>query len=99
MAKPGKFFSSNKNASKTAAPVNSNANARVPAAPQPVPMANITKPGAKAELKPNQGNISRDAVAEAAYFLWLERGGNETVNWLEAEAALARKIAATKSKK
>jgi len=32
----------------------------------------------------------REAVAQAAYFLWMERGGDETTNWLEAEAALRR---------
>ena len=31
------------------------------------------------------------AIAEAAYFLWLQRGGNETVNWLEAERMLRAK--------
>jgi hypothetical protein len=32
--------------------------------------------------------ITRQAIAEAAYFLWKSRGGNDVVNWLEAEAAL-----------
>lgn len=37
--------------------------------------------------------ISRPAVAEAAYFLWLQRGGSDTVNWLEAEAQLRSQAA------
>lgn len=31
---------------------------------------------------------SREAIAEAAYFLWLQRGGDDVNNWLEAEAKL-----------
>ena len=98
MAKPGKFVNnSNKNANKTSAPAPVKANAGI-AAPvkSSTPTINAGKPGAKAELKPNQGNISRHAIAEAAYFLWLQRGGNETVNWLEAEAMLTRQIASKK---
>lgn len=100
MAKPGKFVnnSNNKNPSanrNSPTPVKSNVTT-APAATSPASVTNVTKPGAKAELKPNSGNLSRQAVAEAAYYLWLQRGGNETVNWLEAEAMLARKVAATK---
>jgi hypothetical protein len=40
------------------------------------------------ETKPGAREVSTQAVAEAAYFLWLQRGGNQVVNWLEAEAAL-----------
>lgn len=98
MAKPGKFANHNSNKN---APANKTAPAPMkPVATSPVATGNVVtnaaKPGSKAELKPNQGNISRQAVAEAAYYLWLQRGGNETVNWLEAEAMLARKVAATK---
>ncbi len=96
MAKPGKFVNnSSKNPSKTSAPVKTNAANAAPVN-SPTPAVNVSKPGAKAELKPNQGNISRAAVAEAAYFLWLQRGGNETVNWLEAEAMLTRQVASKK---
>jgi Protein of unknown function (DUF2934) len=28
------------------------------------------------------------AIAEAAYYLWLQRGGSQVDNWLEAEANL-----------
>lgn len=31
---------------------------------------------------------TQEAVEQRAYELWLERGGNEVVNWLEAEAEL-----------
>jgi len=40
------------------------------------------------EAKPNQKEISAQAIAEAAYFLWMKRGGSELANWLEAEATL-----------
>jgi len=39
-------------------------------------------------LGSSAGAPAREAIAEAAYFLWLRRGGNEIVNWLEAEATL-----------
>lgn len=56
------------------------------------------RPGTKVEFKPGgnspSGEPTRAAIAEAAYFLWLQRGGNETANWLEAETSLRRKIAA-----
>lgn len=46
--------------------------------------------GSTLEAKPmtNHQTITAQAIAEAAYFLWLRRGGNEVVNWLEAEAML-----------
>ncbi|MCA9284497.1 MAG: DUF2934 domain-containing protein [Phycisphaerales bacterium] len=31
---------------------------------------------------------SPEEIAREAYFIWLERGGNEVVNWLEAERRL-----------
>jgi hypothetical protein len=41
------------------------------------------------EAKPaNKQGVDSHRIAEAAYFLWLKRGGNEVVNWLEAEASL-----------
>lgn len=40
------------------------------------------------ESKPGARGISTQAIAEAAYFLWLKRGGNDLVNWLEAETTL-----------
>ena len=46
------------------------------------------RPAVKMELKPHTGQPTPQAVAEAAYFLWLQRGGNPTANWLEAEARL-----------
>lgn len=45
------------------------------------------QPGsAMMEGKPTE--ITEQAVAEAAYFLWQQRGGDEIGNWLEAEAML-----------
>ena len=96
MAKPGKFFSSkSKSTSPKVASHQPNDKTKAATVVPSGNAANVSKPGAKAELKPNQGNISAHAIAEAAYFLWLERGGNETVNWLEAEAALKRKNVVT----
>ena len=40
------------------------------------------------ELKPKTREITNAAIAEAAYFLWQQRGGNEIDNWLDAEATL-----------
>ncbi|MCI0629709.1 MAG: DUF2934 domain-containing protein [Phycisphaerales bacterium] len=40
------------------------------------------------EVKPTLEEITRQNIAEAAYFLWLKRGGDEIANWIEAEAAL-----------
>lgn len=65
-----------------------------PAATSSSPVAPLTtgpRTGTQIENKPQAGGITREMVAEAAYFLWLERGGNEAVNWLEAEAMLAGK--------
>ena len=98
MSKPGKFFNrSSKTTTTLSATTPGNANT-IASSSQKSAVVNApsVKPGAKAELKPNQGNLSRQAVAEAAYYLWLERGGNETVNWLEAEAMLARQHAASR---
>lgn len=36
--------------------------------------------------------LSQRAVAEAAYFLWLQRGGDQLSNWLEAEAKLRKTL-------
>lgn len=40
------------------------------------------------EAKPTPVEISQAAIAEAAYYLWLERGGDHLSNWLEAERRL-----------
>lgn len=56
------------------------------------PMARVeAKPGVDLPVK-TASQPTREAIAEAAYFLWLRRGGNETVNWLEAEATLRGKV-------
>lgn len=52
------------------------------------------RPSMKVEVKPAAAEISNQMIAEAAYYLWLQRGGNETVNWLEAESMLRRKLVA-----
>lgn len=97
MAKPGKFFNSkNKSTSPKVASNQTNDKTKAAIVVPTGNAVNVSRPGANAELKPNKGNISAHSIAEAAYFLWLERGGNETVNWLEAEAALARKNAVAK---
>ena len=45
-------------------------------------------PGAQSPSKPMMNEVSRQAIAEAAYFLWVQRGGNALTNWLDAEAML-----------
>jgi hypothetical protein len=54
------------------------------------PAAETLKPTSKVEWKPGTREPTQQAIAEAAYFLWRERGGSEVVNWLEAEARLRR---------
>jgi len=34
-----------------------------------------------------------DEIAQEAYLIWLQTGGNEVVNWLEAEARLRSRVA------
>jgi hypothetical protein len=54
------------------------------------PQANVeAKPGEPA-LSVSPAQPTREAIAEAAYFLWLKRGGSDTRNWLEAEASLRK---------
>jgi hypothetical protein len=45
---------------------------------------------ATVEAKNVRNAVTTQAVAEAAYFLWQQRGGNEVVNWLEADSMLRR---------
>jgi hypothetical protein len=40
------------------------------------------------EAKPTRIEINQQTVAEAAYYLWLRRGGDDISNWLEAERQL-----------
>lgn len=34
-----------------------------------------------------------DEIAQEAYLIWLQTGGNDVVNWLEAEARLRSRVA------
>ena len=43
---------------------------------------------AQFEGKTATAKITQEAIAEAAYFIWKERGGDPTLNWLEAERRL-----------
>lgn len=62
---------------------------RPPAPPMPTrPAAPPVRPTQQVEAKPRFAPPSPQAIAEAAYFLWLQRGGNDLDNWLEAEATL-----------
>ena len=63
-----------------------------PAGPTSKPMTKVeAKPGVN--LSVNDGRRpAREAIAEAAYFLWLQRGGSDITNWLDAEALLARRV-------
>jgi len=81
-----------------------------PATPQTTPAQRSPAPTAPpraeaktvAAAKPSvalepKGAPSHDHVAEAAYYIWLERGGGELENWLEAESRLRQHAAATTS--
>lgn len=60
-------------------------------APEPVPaktIYNTTSRPSAMEAKPTRVEITQQTVAEAAYYLWLRRGGDEISNWLEAERQL-----------
>ena len=46
------------------------------------------------EGKPTE--ITRQQIAEQAYFLWKQRGGSEVSNWLEAERLLKSRAAANR---
>jgi hypothetical protein len=46
------------------------------------------------EAKPTRTEITRQAVAEAAYYLWLRQGGDDVSNWLEAERQLSARTPA-----
>ena len=48
------------------------------------------KPVSRMEMKPANAETTQQAIAEAAYFLWMRRGGDHMANWLEAEASLRR---------
>ena len=43
------------------------------------------------EVMPDASEIER-RIAERAYFLWCERGGDETSNWLEAERQVVSEL-------
>jgi hypothetical protein len=43
------------------------------------------------EVMPDASEIER-RIAERAYLLWCERGGDETSNWLEAERLVVSEL-------
>ena len=53
----------------------------------------VVNRAATVEAKNVRNAVTSQAIAEAAYFLWQQRGGNEVVNWLEAESTLRRQAA------
>lgn len=59
------------------------------------PVAQITHSAHLVETKPDivTAEVTRQTIEEAAYFLWLERGGDATSNWVEAERKLALQTA------
>ena len=92
MSKPGRKTHNRPTITKSAG-----SPARVGSRPNSSPPASLTKPASdtlkptsKVEWKPGTREPTQQAIAEAAYFLWRERGGSETVNWLEAETRLRR---------
>lgn len=54
---------------------------------RPGPLNPITAIEVK-ETKPQAARPSHEEIAKAAYLLWLKGGGDEKLNWLEAERAL-----------
>ena len=51
--------------------------------------ASQAKPARKAApRRKTQVQVSDEEIARQAYMLWLERGGSEIDNWLEAERQL-----------
>ena len=63
-----------------------------PVAPAPRPTQSLDNSNRSTshvfENKPVE--VSRSQIAEAAYYLWLSRGGSELQNWLDAEKSLAK---------
>lgn len=62
--------------------------------------ARRTKPAATAtvvdlEVMPDASEIER-RIAERAYLLWCERGGDETSNWLEAERQIVSELGSSR---
>jgi hypothetical protein len=86
MAKTNKSRGKAGRMKKSPAPTNRNISAKTTVAPVATTL----------EAKPDSsGNgITWQAIAEAAYFLWQQRGGNELVNWVEAEAMLKKNAGA-----
>ena len=66
----------------TAKPTSARVNAVATGGSKTVPRSSTV------EAKPTRIEISQQAIAEAAYYLWLQRGGDEISNWLEAERQL-----------
>lgn len=48
----------------------------------------VTTPKVKRAQSKKTSNLSHDEIARQAYMLWLERGGGQLDNWLEAERQL-----------
>ena len=60
------------------------------------PAVNQTTPAGKRSAQVFESKsveVTPQQIAEAAYYLWRQRGGNETVNWLEAERMLKTQAA------
>jgi hypothetical protein len=100
MAKPINTTARNQNNNGNRKPSPATPASTRPSAPQPAAAGTnasseaLARPSMKVEVKPAAAEISNQMIAEAAYYLWLQRGGNETVNWLEAESTLRRKLVA-----
>ena len=60
--------------------------------PEPARHSIPTRRTTAMEAKPTRSEITRQAIAEAAYYLWLRQGGDEVSNWLEAERQLKAKL-------
>lgn len=63
-------------------------------APLQVPPAHISSASPISLVKSPASfqQVPQQAIAEAAYFLWKQRGGDSVVNWIEAEACLRKSM-------
>lgn len=67
--------------------------AKPPQAPAPMAPRAPEPTKGLATVEPKRITVTQDDIARAAYFRWLERGGDARSNWLEAEAELRGKAA------
>lgn len=70
---------------KSAAPAAAEPKATKKARPAGTPKPKSAKPARKAKASPAERRPTHDEIADRAYALFRERGGNAFENWIEAE--------------